>query len=570
MMFWLANIWCAVCVLVGCSASGMVLDLASDVLPEGVEAFYGTFSNGGVYRFIRGVEDLITEIRYGDERIYYLSGREAYVIYSHVEEFICNSETYIRFYFGLNVDRGVVFGSHTVQIKENKIHPIKSLDFKKVISGPILLSVDTTQGMLHPLVVLSHGRYCEGSATYNVIDRVLLDTGFTVRMQLWLYKVGEIRVSHINETSLRCISIFRMACKKFITFMQNQYFYIRADNKVDVQIDISHIIKMNPSQACNTSSSSSASVSCGGSSSSSVVSESTSQLALLSGRIGEGNHFSTADPSNTSTRSIYLLVPSRVYDSPLFEEYATYDASSNTVIYDMLFLIAHLGAQGQGKSRITIHLTAIPAVVRSNTPSVVSCDSTDAAPNSSGGNDSHANSATQKEGGTNESGNLDNSITEARAPHHDELGDVLAESDNLLGEQVPFDVLQTMSGITPPTPNPDASNMGHAVSQMDCNVLRGSGIGIDASEAPTIPPEMSDGVYSTGMIHDEYGSIDSILGDKVSGVVYTSSGCCAVGGHGGNQFLGVDWPLSAGTPDKVKPYAARPRRKRVRLDPAQY
>ncbi|GBE62535.1 spherical body protein, putative [Babesia ovata] len=476
MMFWLANIWCAVCVLVGCSASGMVLDLASDVLPEGVEAFYGTFSKGGVYRFIRGVEDLITEIRYGYEQIYFVTGLMGEVVYSHVEDFHRDNERYIRFFYGRNMETKVGFRSRIFERISSSAYQAYVPNLLDFIEGPILLPIDTESGTrLHPLMIMNVNEYCYGSVTYKVSDRFDMDTGDTVRMQLSQYHIGVIRVSQIKDMSLGCIAEFRIQCKKFNTLVLNQHYFIIMDNGIEIKVNMSRISKMNTHKA-SVSSSSSGNVLCSGVPSRSVDSEAILQRSLLSRSIGEGNNATAASASQVYTRSIYLFVPSQLEYAPLIEQFAMYDPSRNTVTYDMDFLVRHYEPQSVGNSRTTIHMTAAHAVVRSDSSSILLCAASQDPPSYSQAQVPPTEFTLTDAYGANEPFDLENFIIQLMPPGLETIADLLDASDIHIDDDeddVSSGEFRSLISDLTPTFDQLALPVDHTFAEMEGNAFRG-------------------------------------------------------------------------------------------------
>ncbi|GBE62526.1 Tetratricopeptide repeat 1, putative [Babesia ovata] len=505
-MSWLRNNLLYVIIFIRCAVSGIVVDLMTDRLPDGVETFHGALSNGGIYRFIRGIEELITDIKYGKTEIEYLVGYTGELVYSHMEDFRVGHERYVKYSFGSTLGNRVVFRSRTVQCSENGPVPKKVSDLINFLRGPILLSLHTTPGIpLHPLVDLKKSKHNIRGYTYKVLSFIRLQSEGKWRIERMKYQFGEIGISEIKHFPLGYTAIFRRECAQYYIFMLDDYYYIHLDDDLEIMVDISHMSKVNGKKA-DVSWIPSGDVLCNWTPSGCVGSESVLRTLLLSDITRDGNEM-TPSSAHASTRHIYILVPTQLKHMPMFQQYATYDASRNTVTYDVDFLISRVESQSRGRLRTTIHMTPRPAVVRSESSSIVLCAVTEDALNYSRAQTPPTEPPINHADDANDSFHLENLIARMIPPGLDPIADLLDASDILVDDgdsDISLSELQpTIVELIPPTLDPEASTVADGIPDMDYSAFGDSSVEGDASEAPIFSTEMNEGLYSPGTIYDE-------------------------------------------------------------------
>ncbi|GBE62537.1 hypothetical protein, conserved [Babesia ovata] len=279
------------------------------------------------------------------------------------------------------------------------------------------------------------------------------------------------------------------------------------DDSIEIKVDTIFIDVMNKFSKFSVSSHSSTFVSCEGLRSINVSSDWVSQLALLSNTILEKRATDTS-AAYLSTRHIYVLIPSKLDYAPRFEEYATYRASDNSVIYDMDFLINNFEAQSQGKPRVTIHMTMAIAVIGSDRSRVELCGASEAAQVPPEGHDpATASTITPVDDATDY---FDLEDTDTREPPEYEseedlldLSDIEIYDKDCVGDDSFNEFQAMMNDILPPTLGPEASTVADGIPDMDYSAFGDSSVEGDASEAPIFSTEMNEGLYSPGMIYDE-------------------------------------------------------------------
>ncbi|CDR97975.1 hypothetical protein BBBOND_0404620 [Babesia bigemina] len=417
----------AASVLAGCLVSGIVIDLQSDVLPDGVEVFYGTFPNGGIYRFIRGTDEMITALHYDCYYSYRFSKMIENLVYSHVEDFRRGEERYVRHHVARKSGGRHIQRSTTEQCGKYGFMYRSTFDLVTFIGGVLLLIVDARVGLpQHPLVFAFRKRCSSGLVKYKTKSNFVITNGLTVDIRLKIYKLGEIHVSHINDISLGCISRFRIRCDYINTYMDGVFFHISTDT-IDVQVDVTDILERNVSDACITSPTSSGSVCFKGSEGGTASFDLSSQEVSDANGLIEVNE-ATPGAAHMATRSIYVLVPTQLGYEPRFEEYATYDPSSNTVTYDIDFLTTHYAPQCEGKTRTTIWMRAVRAVVRSDSTCVFFCAASTDAPIDSRDDAQPTESVSTSTDDANDLVDMDNFIEQMMLPGMDTISDLLNAS----------------------------------------------------------------------------------------------------------------------------------------------
>ncbi|GBE62539.1 hypothetical protein, conserved [Babesia ovata] len=469
-MFWLATL-----IYIRCAVTGIVLDLTSDILPEGVETFYGTFPNGGVYRFIRGIEALITEINYGGEHIDYTALYASSVVYAHVEDFCRGRNRYIRLHLGRSSEKGVSFRYRTVQHCMNKAFLKNTRDLIKFIAGPISLTLDITLEKLHPLVGTRKEAHPYDARYFEIYDRFKLDCGCTVKMEIVNYQIGEIVISQIEGIALGYTAVFRMPCRKITTVNKSPHHCINVDDQIEMILDISHIRKINGLKG-NISWNPTCSASRNGAPSGRLESEVVSKMSSLPSFTIEGNNATAASASQVYTRSIYLFVPSQLEYAPLIEQFAMYDPSRKIVTYDMDFLVRHYEPQSAGNSRTTIHMTAAHAVVRSDSSSILLCAASQDPPSYSQAQVPPTEFTLTDAYGANEPFDLENFIIQLMPPGLETIADLLDASDIHIDDDeddVSSGEFRSLISDLTPTFDQLALPVDHTFAEMEGNAFRG-------------------------------------------------------------------------------------------------
>ncbi|CDR97977.1 hypothetical protein BBBOND_0404640 [Babesia bigemina] len=417
----------AASVLAGCLVSGIVIDLASDVLPDCVEVFYGTFPNGGIYRFIRGTDEMITALHYDGHYSHRFSLLIDGLVYSHVEDFRRGEERYVRHHVarksgGRNIQR-----NNIELLRQYGFFRKTTLDLVTFISGWVSLAVDARVGLpQHPVIHASCRHFTNGSVSYRVKSQFLTNNGLTVDIRPQIYKLGEIHVSNINDISLGCICRFLMESNAIVTYVDDEYFNMRTDT-IDVQVDVTDMLERNVSDACITSPTSSGPLGYKGSEGGAASFDVSSQEVSAANGLMEVNE-ATPGAAHMATRSIYVLVPTQLGYEPRFEEYATYDPSSNTVTYDIDFLTTHYAPQCEGKTRTYIRMRAVRAVVRSDSTCVFFCAASTDAPIDSRDDAQPTESVSTSTDDANDLVDMDNFIEQMMLPGMDTISDLLNAS----------------------------------------------------------------------------------------------------------------------------------------------
>ncbi|CDR97979.1 hypothetical protein BBBOND_0404660 [Babesia bigemina] len=417
----------AASVLAGCLVSGIVIDLASDVLPDCVEVFYGTFPNGGIYRFIRGTDEMITGLHYDGHYSHRFSKMIENLVYSHVEDFRRGEEHYVRYYIGRKLKGRVIMRSITEQRLGLGVIRKTTSQLETFIGGVLLLIVDATAGLpQHPLIHTFRPPSTNGSVRYKVKSYFATNNGLTVNIHLRIYNMGEIHLSQINGISLGCKCRFFMESNVIVSYIDDRYFYILTDTK-DLQVDVTDMLERNVSDACITSPTSSGSVCFKGSEGGTASFDVSSQEVSDANGLMEVNE-ATPGAAHMATRSIYVLVPTQLGYEPHFEEYATYDPSSNTVTYDIDFLTTHYAPQCEGEARTYIRMRAVRAVVRSDSTCVFFCAASTDAPIDSRDDAQPTESVSTSTDDANDLVDMDNFIEQMMLPGMDTISDLLNAS----------------------------------------------------------------------------------------------------------------------------------------------
>ncbi|CDR97968.1 hypothetical protein BBBOND_0404550 [Babesia bigemina] len=561
-MSWLLKHCISASVLAGCMVSGVILDIESDVLPDGVEVFYGTFPNGGIYRFIRGTDEMITESTYSGSSMYCFLSRMEHLAYSHVEDFRRGEEHYVRYYIGRKLNGRVIIRSNNEKRLGWAVNPQTTSELETFISGWVLLPVDATGELpQHPLIHTTRAHSTNGSVTYRVKTQFPTNTGLTVKIRTRIYKLGEIHVSHINDISLGCTSIFRIACDYFKMYMDDEYYHIVTDT-TDIQVDVTDMLERNVSDACITSPTSSGPLGYKGSEGGAPSFDLTSPEVSDANGLIEVNE-ATPGAAHMATRSIYVLVPTQLGYEPRFEEYATYDPSSNTVTYDIDFLTTHYAPQCEGKRRTTIWLRAVRAVVRSDSTCVFFCAASTDAPIDSRDDAQSTESVSTSTDDANDLVDMDNFIEQMTTPGMDTISDLLNASD-VVNDDVDaggainhlysiIDVLTTKLDEVVP-------NWMDDVAAMDSSEVEDSCVESGASTSFMPHTQISEATDS----QDAATSQNATMEHNVTGVGDQSSELAGAISSGGNAWLDYE-SLLADICSYPEFDVHEPSRKRLRL-----
>ncbi|CDR97981.1 hypothetical protein BBBOND_0404680 [Babesia bigemina] len=417
----------AASVLAGCLVSGIVIDLASDVLPDCVEVFYGTFPNGGIYRFIRGTDEMITGLHYDGHYSHHFSLKITGLVYSYVEDFRRDEEHYVRHHVARQSGGRVVRRSKTGLRVGLELIPQWMPQLATFISGWVLLPVDARLGFpQHPLVCVTRDYLKSGSVRCRLTQQFLTNTGLIVKTFPKIFKLGEIHASHINGIALGCKCRLLMASNFIVSYREDPYFYIVTDT-TDVQVDVTDMLERNVSDACITSPTSSGPLGYKGSEGGAPSFDLTSPEVSDANGLIEVNE-ATPGAAHMATRSIYVLVPTQLGYEPRFEEYATYDPSSNTVTYDIDFLTTHYAPQCEGEARTYIRMRAVRAVVRSDSTCVFFCAASTDAPIDSRDDAQPTESVSTSTDDANDLVDMDNFIEQMMLPGMDTISDLLNAS----------------------------------------------------------------------------------------------------------------------------------------------